>query len=133
MTDSAPGQFSTAHDIAVPKGRYMPVRLKCAFALTFASIWAVMSYEIARRWISDLSALIGAPLAMLIICGVAILLGYMNAFLVTGLLMDRRPRRRSVSHYPDISILVAAYKEEDSILSTLESIALQKYAGHFCH
>jgi biofilm PGA synthesis N-glycosyltransferase PgaC len=107
----------------------MPVSLKFAFVLTIASIWAVMSYLIARRWISDLSALIGAPLAVLIIWGVAILPGFMNAFLVSGLLMDRRPRRRSVSHYPGISILVAAFNEEDSILSTLESIALQKYAG----
>jgi biofilm PGA synthesis N-glycosyltransferase PgaC len=129
LSDSSHGQSSTAHDIAVPTKRYMPVSLKFAFVLTIASIWAVMSYLIARRWISDLSALIGAPLAVLIIWGVAILPGFMNAFLVSGLLMDRRPRRRSVSHYPGISILVAAFNEEDSILSTLESIALQKYAG----
>ena len=107
----------------------MSVRVKFALALAVASAWAVLSYEIAQRWISDLSALVGAPLAVLLILGIAILPGFMNAFLVTGLLVDRRPRRRPVAHYPDITILVAAYNEEDSIISTLESIARQIYAG----
>ena len=127
--ESSPKQFDTAHDLVLPKRGYVPVRIKFALALTVASAWAVLSYEIARRWISDLSALVGAPLAILVISGIAIVPGFMNAFLVTGLLLDRRPRRRSISHYPDITILVAAYNEEDSIVSTLESIALQIYAG----
>jgi biofilm PGA synthesis N-glycosyltransferase PgaC len=124
-----PAQSDTAHDFVMPKRGYVSVRVKFTLALTVASAWAVISYEIARRWISELSALGGAPLAVLIIMGIAILPGFMNAFLVAGLLMDRRPRRKSVPIYPDITILVAAYNEEDSILSTLESIVRQSYAG----
>ena len=105
------------------------MNVKFVLALTVASVWAVLSYEIAQRWISDLSRLVGAPLAILVILGIAILPGFMNAFLVTGLLLDRRPRRKPISLYPDITILVAAYNEEDSILSTLQSIELQNYAG----
>jgi len=108
---------------------YVSVRVKFALALTIAFAWAVFSYNIAQLWISDLSAIIGAPLTMFIIFGIAILPGFMNAFLITGLLVDRRPRRKPVPNYPDITILVAAYNEEDSILSTLESISLQVYSG----
>lgn len=129
MVESSPNQSDTARDLALSRKRYVSIRVKFALALTIALAWAVFSYEIARQWISDLSTLVGAPLAVLIIVGVAILPGFMNAFLVTGLLIDLRPRRRPISHYPDITILVAAYNEEDSIVSTLESIALQVYAG----
>lgn len=126
---SSSTQLDTARDIIVTRTRYVTVNVKFVLALTVASVWAVLSYEIAQRWISDLSGLVGAPLAILVILGIAILPGFMNAFLVTGLLLDRRPRRTPISLYPDITILVAAYNEEDSILSTLKSIELQNYAG----
>lgn len=129
MNTPLPAQSDSAQDIVVRKKRYVPVRVKFALALAVASAWAVFSYVIARRWIADLSALIPAPLAILIILGIAILPGLMNAFLIAGLMMDRRPRLKPVQSYPGITILVAAYNEEDSILSTLESIARQDYAG----
>jgi biofilm PGA synthesis N-glycosyltransferase PgaC len=97
--------------------------------MIIATLWAITSYMIARQWISELSILIGTPLALLVIFGIAILPGFMNAFLITGLLLDRRPRRKPITLYPDITILVAAYNEEESILSTLKSIELQNYAG----
>ena len=122
-------QLDTTGDVIVARRQYVTVQVKFVLALTVASAWAVLSYEIAERWISELSGLIGAPLAILVILGIAILPGFMNAFLITGLLLDRRPRRKPISLYPDITILVAAYNEEDSILSTLKSIELQNYAG----
>jgi biofilm PGA synthesis N-glycosyltransferase PgaC len=105
------------------------VQVKFALALTFAAGWAGLSYVIAQKWMSDLAEFVGAPLALIVIFGIAILPGFMNAFLIAGLLLDRRPKRKPNSVYPDISILVAAYNEEDSILSTLESISLQNYPG----
>ncbi|NIF85099.1 glycosyltransferase [Comamonas sp. Tr-654] len=56
----------------------------------------------------------------------------MNAFLVVSLLMDRRPAFTLQSYekrLPAITILVAAYNEEASILSTLASIDRQNYPG----
>jgi biofilm PGA synthesis N-glycosyltransferase PgaC len=53
----------------------------------------------------------------------------MNAFLACGLLLDRRPSRRRIEAYPGISIIIAAYNEEDSIAFTIESIARQNYRG----
>ena len=110
---------------------YVPVRTKFVFSLIVAIVWATISCIIARHWISDLSTIIGTPLAIIAILGIAILPGFMIAFLVAGLLFDRRPKRKLISFYPSITILVAAYNEEDSILSTVQSIALQNYPGQF--
>lgn len=129
MVHSSSTQLDAARDAAKAGKRYVTVQLKFALTMAVASAWAALSYVIAQRWISELSGLIGAPLAILVILGIAILPGFMNAFLVIGLLLDRRPRRKPISLYPDITILVAAYNEEDSILSTLKSIELQNYAG----
>lgn len=53
----------------------------------------------------------------------------MNSFAAISLMMDRRPRRKSLASYPGITILIAAYNEETSIADTLMSIARQDYPG----
>ena len=122
-------QLDIFPDVTDARRRYARVKVKFALAMTVAFAWAALSYGIAQSWISELSVIVGAPLAILMIFGIAIMPGFMNAFLIAGLLLDRRPRRKSVLFYPDVTILVAAYNEENSILSTLESISLQQYAG----
>ncbi|MBT2117939.1 glycosyltransferase [Dyella sp. LX-66] len=110
---------------------YLSVRLKFALTVALALCWSIVSYLLARRWLHDLAAVEGSVLAMIMIFGIAILPGFMNAFLVFGLLMDRRPQRRYVpdAELPGITVLVAAYNEEDSILSTIASIERQYYGG----
>jgi len=109
--------------------RYVPVRAKFALTVLVSLAWALLSYRLAQRWIGDLSLLAGAPLAHLVIFGIAILPGFMNAFLVVGLLLDRRPPRAAIASYPGVTVLVAAYNEEDSILATLASLDKQDYPG----
>jgi len=92
-------------------------------------LWAIFSYFVAQPWINDLSVLIGKVAAHVIIFGIAIIPGWMNAFLLMGLLLDRRPPKKKVEKYPPLSILVAAYNEEHTIVSTIESIAKQEYPG----
>ena len=87
----------------------------------------------AERWIEELSVVCGSTLAHLIIYGIAVIPGFMNAFLVASLMLDRRPHfREATLHHtlPPITILVAAYNEANSILGTLESIDRQAYPGH---
>ncbi|WP_266171724.1 glycosyltransferase [Dyella subtropica] len=120
----------TTPDEAETRRRYyLSVHYKFALTLILALAWAVFSYSLARGWILTLSAVEGSALADLMIFGIAILPGFMNAFLVVGLLFDRRPPRRrfALGDLPGVTLLVAAYNEEDSILTTLASINNQSY------
>lgn len=106
---------------------YLPVRLKFSLILLIALAWSTFSFMLAQRWIHDLSQLTGSVLAYVVIFGIAILPGFMNAFLVAGLLFDRRPARARISKFPGVTVLVAAYNEEDAILDTLKSLSRQDY------
>lgn len=110
---------------------YLPVKFKFAVSLFVALLWAVFSTYIALGWIDQLADLSSPFWAWFIVGGIAIVPGFMNAFLVTSLIFDTRPpRRKDIKVWPDVSILIAAYNEEDNILSTLESIDRQNYPGH---
>jgi poly-beta-1,6-N-acetyl-D-glucosamine synthase len=97
----------------------------------FSLLWAILSIYLATPWIADLSQYIGSFFSYFIIYGIAIIPGFMNAFLVSSLFMDNRPYRKFHHHdiLPPITILIAAYNEEDGIISTLESIQKQNYPG----
>ncbi|UUZ57371.1 glycosyltransferase family 2 protein [Massilia sp. H-1] len=53
----------------------------------------------------------------------------MNAFLLIGLAVDKRPTHTRLDHYPPITILIAAYNEADNIEDTIKSLSLQNYPG----
>jgi biofilm PGA synthesis N-glycosyltransferase PgaC len=110
---------------------YFSVRRKFAFSLALSASWLALTVFIALPWVADLSALMGATLAWLAIGGMALVPGFMNAFLIASLLLDRRPARQTPSRYPSLSILIAAYNEEASIADTVRSIANQDYPGAF--
>ena len=110
---------------------YITIRAKFVISTLFAVAWTAFSTYVALGWIEELSNFSNAFIAWFVVAGIAIIPGFMSAFMVCALLLDRRPKRRSdVSHYPDISVLVAAYNESESILSTLESIDKQDYPGN---
>jgi biofilm PGA synthesis N-glycosyltransferase PgaC len=104
---------------------------KFALAMTLSLCWLAFTIWIALPWIRDLARLANWPVAILVVGGIALVPGFMNAFLAVSLLIDHRPPRRSFDRYPAISILIAAYNEEESISATLQSIAAQDYPGEF--
>lgn len=109
---------------------YLSTNFKFRLALVAALGWALFSWYIALPWVASLSTVIPAWLAWAIIFGIAIVPGFMNAFLVASLVADRRPQvRPDVTRCPPLTILVAAYNEEAGIASTIESIAKQHYPG----
>jgi poly-beta-1,6-N-acetyl-D-glucosamine synthase len=110
---------------------YVGVRGKFAFALLVSGGWFALTVLIALPWIAELSWRIGTPLALLGVGGIALVPGFMNAFLIASLMLDRRPPRSKPSRYPAVSILMAAYNEEASIADTLRSVANQDYPGAF--
>ena len=110
---------------------YVSVRGKFAVALLVSGAWFTATLLIALPWIGQLSSRIGAPLALLAIGGIALVPGFMNAFLIASLMLDRRPPRMTPSRYPAVSILIAARDAEASIAEALHSIANQDYPGAF--
>jgi biofilm PGA synthesis N-glycosyltransferase PgaC len=109
---------------------YVNVRWKFFIAICTGTLWAAFSLFAARPWLADLSGLVGAVAAHLVIFGIAIIPGFMNAFLIVSLLLDRRPAvRTTTAKLPGISILVAAFNEEDNIAATIEGLARQHYPG----
>ncbi len=109
---------------------YVTTKTKFIISLILASIWCSLSIYLADRWLTDLSQLSHPFLAWFIIGGIAIVPGFMGSFLVSGMLLDNRPPiKPNIKEFPYITILIAAYNESNSILSTLESINLQEYPG----
>lgn len=111
-------------------GIYLTTVKKFWLSFAAALLWGIFSFELAKGWIVEFGAIVGLTASALAIFGIAIIPGFMNAFMVASLLLDLRPpRKRRVDMYPSITILIAAYNEEDNILSTLESIERQNYPG----
>jgi biofilm PGA synthesis N-glycosyltransferase PgaC len=108
---------------------YLKVNTKFQLALTFATLWGIFSLWAAQFWFADLSNIIGWFLAGFFILFIAVVPGFINAFMVISLLMDKRPVRKHLDSYPPITILIAAYNEEAVITDTFESIAKQNYPG----
>src|SRR3546814_9649801 len=80
-------------------------------------------------WVDDLGRLLGRPLALGLITFIAYVPGFMNAFLISTILLDRRPVRRVPMHYPSVTVLVACYNEGGNIEHTIDSLAQQGYPG----
>lgn len=89
-----------------------------------------MSILLAKRWIEDLGNILTPAIAYVVVYGIAVIPGFMNAFLVASLLQDQRPKFRvDGSKLPPITVLIAAYNEENAIAATVESLARQNYPG----
>jgi biofilm PGA synthesis N-glycosyltransferase PgaC len=109
---------------------YLSVKSKFSISLALGVAWSAFSLWIADRWIEELSELTAPWLAYVIIFGIAIIPGFMNAFMIASLFLDKRkPKKITGEDMPFISILIAAYNEEESIQSTLSSIDKQNYPG----
>jgi biofilm PGA synthesis N-glycosyltransferase PgaC len=101
------------------KRAYVSVRTKFMIAIASATAWLLLCVFLAKPWGNALADLVGETLAWIAIAGIALIPGFMNAFMLVSLAMDNRPTRSALLRYPGISILVAAYNEEDNIVSTI--------------
>lgn len=80
-------------------------------------------------WMRDLAAMSNWAVAIFAVGGIALVPGWMNAFLIASLAVDRRPPRRRLGQYPGVTILIAAYNEGNSIAATINSVERLKYPG----
>lgn len=108
---------------------YLNVPVKFALAFALAIAWVVLSVWLSRPWLAELSMHVGFALALFVIMFIAYVPGFMNAFLIGSIAVDRRPIRRAITEYPPVCVLVACYNEQDNIIETLSSLAGQDYPG----
>ncbi|MBL0914264.1 MAG: glycosyltransferase family 2 protein [Sphingopyxis sp.] len=109
---------------------YLSVRTKFVLALLIAIAWTSLSVWLSQRWLADLAAVTSWAFALIAIIFIAYVPGFMNAFLIATLSLDRRPPARAGA-MPGVTILVAAYDEASGIRDTLTSLSRQDYDGPF--
>lgn len=135
---SAPAPFPGAYElpahwrqplIRLPARWYLSVSQKYALALLVAGLWMALSLWLAKPWAGELASHLGMFVAWTVIAGIALLPGFMNAFLAMSLLLDRRPPHQRLVIYPGVTVLIAAYNEEQTIVDTIHSLAHQQYPG----
>jgi len=109
---------------------YLGVRGKFLLAVSIATLWTALSVWLSQRWLIDLAAVTNWPFALVSIIFIAYVPGFMNAFLIATLSLDRRPiARMPAKALPGVTVLVAAYNEASAIRDTLTSLARQDYRG----
>lgn len=103
-------------------------KLLIAAALTL--LYLIIILIIMTPWIMDLTLLIGPLLALLVIGGIAVVPGILNAFLIFSICMDNKEDiRENIPREEDISIIIPCYNEQNTIYDTIKSISEQEYKG----
>jgi biofilm PGA synthesis N-glycosyltransferase PgaC len=108
---------------------YLPLSFKLAFVALCSFGWVAFSIWLAIPWIEQLSHSITLPGAILVIGGIAIIPGYLNAHLVSSLMFDRPPPLRFDLKFPAITLMVPCFNEAEAIEETLAYAGKQDYPG----
>lgn len=111
---------------------YLKVRTRFVISLLVAFCWAAFAAWFATRWIDDLAAVFTMPVAILVVAGIAVIPGYLNAQLVVAIFFDRPRSIEDIElKYPSMTLLIAAFNEEASIGNTLRRALGQDYSGSY--
>lgn len=84
---------------------------------------------LALPWIDDLARSLGPVFALFAFGGLALLPGYLAAFLFASVLLESRERLRLPRHWPTLHVLIAAWNEEEGIIRTLRALSRSSYPG----
>lgn len=108
---------------------YIPIKIKFIFTIIIAILWTIVCFIIDKAWFYALVAAFGLPIAIFIVFGIAIIPGVMICFYsICGLLFDRHYDPEIIKdELEDITVLIAAYNEEDCIYDTIKSLSFQEY------
>ena len=108
---------------------YLPVKGKFALSTAFACTWVLLSWNLGQPWLSELANDIGYVPAAVIIFFIALFPGFLNAHIISSVILDRPPELRFDIEYPPINLLIAAYNEAQEIAETIRGIKGQDYPG----
>ena len=109
--------------------KYVAVKTKFWIGHAVAALWTTFSIIVSLPWVFELSKIVSLPVSVLIIAGISYLPGYINAFMVVSLLLDRQPSFKVSEPEIPITIVIACHNEERNIASTLKYIKQQDYSG----
>lgn len=107
---------------------YLSVRGKFIITISAIILWSLICTLIEIPWFRMLSEETHPVLAAFIITCLALLPGIMIVMVLCGIILDK-PRRMPIDEacLEDITVLIAAYNEEDGIYDTLMSLSRQQY------
>ena len=106
----------------------MEIKVKFIISCLFTGIWLLLCSILQYLWFISLKNTFGVFVAIFIIIGLATLPSIMIMFLITGIMLDKPKRYKIRSDLVGyITILIAAYNEENNIYNTLKSIYEQSY------
>ena len=109
---------------------YIPNKIRFLFSLIFAGLWLCLAIWVGYNWFIDLFNIFPAPIAVFIITSLCILPSISSAQWLASLAMDSpRDYKELPEHLPGVTILIAAYNEEEGIYETLEYLNKQEYPG----
>jgi biofilm PGA synthesis N-glycosyltransferase PgaC len=109
--------------------RYLPVTAKFVVAQAVSLGWLGVSVWLSQPWLDQLAAAITTVPAVLVVCLIAYVPGWLVAFLAVSLLLDRQPPLRRTHPTDPVTVLVAARNEAERIQETIAYIARQDYPG----
>ncbi|WP_339820599.1 glycosyltransferase [Paenibacillus sp. FSL R7-0216] len=112
-----------------PKRIYISVNQKFWISHVAAGLWMLFSIGVSMPWLQDFARFVTLPAAVLIIAGISYIPGYMNAFMIVSLLLDRQPPLPGGSPKQPVTVLIACHNEERGIRTTLAYLAAQEYSG----
>ncbi|SCI38207.1 Poly-beta-1%2C6-N-acetyl-D-glucosamine synthase [uncultured Clostridium sp.] len=110
-------------------GFYLSVKTKFFISILISILWVIFSYEVSKLWLNELSSITTPLIAFIIIAGVAYVPGFMNAFLVGSLILDKQPKLKVLDPRDEVTLLISAYNEEIGIFETLRYVKNQDYKG----
>ena len=108
---------------------YIQVKTKFVLSLVIATVWMGLSIWLSLPWYEQLSEHTTPWLAAFLIGFIAIIPGFMNAFIMSALALDKRPKLPERTEFPGVTVLIAAYNEASSIEDTVRSLMRQDYPG----
>lgn len=111
------------------KSFYIPVKIKFILSVFTALLWFSLSCYVSYPWVKELANHTGIYLAWYIVLFIALVPGFLNIFLLFSLLMDKPPKLVLNHTFPPVSLLMAAYNEQECIAETLHSLRRQNYPG----
>ena len=106
---------------------YVPVKGKFFISTTLSCIWVYSSWLLAQHWLADLAQVTGYMPGVVIIFFIALLPGFLNMHIISSVVMDRPPPLKLDLAFPKISLLIAAFNEEENIVETIRGIKNQDY------